>query len=246
MTAMRILVAGAGGAVGRRLVPLLLAEGHEVAGTTRTTEGAERLRAAGIRPFVLDAFDRDAVVSAFEAARPEVVIHQLTDLGGTPGLPLSDEQKARTAQLRSIGTEHLVAASLAVGARRLIAQSLALLYLPGKEPHTEHDPLGVSEPWMAITLPGVVALERTVTGEPRLEGFVLRYGLLYGPGAGTEEPDGTTTVHVDGAARAAVLAIDRGEPGIYNIVDDGGPVSNAKARSGLGWRPERPEVGVRA
>jgi nucleoside-diphosphate-sugar epimerase len=238
MTSIRIFVAGVTGAIGRRLVPLLVAAGHDVTGSTRRPERTDGLRERGVRPVVVDAFDADALAVAVAAARPEVVIHQLTDLGASPDGGLSDDRLARTARLRSAGTANLIRASVAAGAGRLIAQSLALCYAPGPEPHVEDDPLGVTERWMSITLPGVVELERLVRAEPALEGIVLRYGLLYGPGAATEAPDDPIAVHVDAAASAAALAVDRGGPGVYNVVDDGGPVSNAKGRAELGWRPD--------
>jgi nucleoside-diphosphate-sugar epimerase len=238
MTSRRIFVAGITGAIGRRLVPLLVSAGHDVTGSTRRPEQADRLRTLGVRPVVVDAYEADAVTAAVASARPEVVINQLTDLGGSTDGGLSDDRLARTARLRSVGTATLVRAAVAAGCSRFIVQSLALCYAPGPEPHTEDDPLGVSERWMSITLPGVVELERLVRGEPAIEGFVLRYGLLYGPGAATEGPDDPIAVHVDAAAWAAALAVDHGVPGIYNVVDDGGPVSNAKARSELGWRPD--------
>jgi nucleoside-diphosphate-sugar epimerase len=238
MPSRRIFVAGGTGAIGRRLAPILVAAGHDVTGSTRTPERADRLRALGVRPVVVDAFDADGLATAVASARPEVVIHQLTDLGGSTAGGLSDDRLARTARLRSAGTANMIRAAVAAGAGRLIAQSLALCYAPGPEPHGEDDPLGISERWMSITLPGVVELERLVRSEPAIEGIVLRYGLLYGPGAATEAPDDPIAVHVDAAAWAAAFAVEHGEPGVYNVVDDGDPVSNEKARSELGWRPD--------
>jgi nucleoside-diphosphate-sugar epimerase len=238
MTSRRIFVAGVTGAIGRRLAPILVEAGHDVIGSTRKPDQADRLRELGVRPVIVDAYDADALTAAVVAARPDVVINQLTDLGGTRDGGLSDDRLARTARLRSIGTANLVRAAVAAGAGRLIAQSLALCYATGREPHGEDDPLGVTEPWMSITIPGVIELERLVRSEPSIEGVALRYGLLYGPGAATEEPDDPIAVHVDAAAWGAALAVDHGAPGVYNIVDDGGPVSNAKARSELDWRPD--------
>jgi nucleoside-diphosphate-sugar epimerase len=234
---VRIFVAGASGAIGRRLLPLLVAAGHDVTGTTRAPDRAESIRAAGARPAVVDALDRDALVHMVMDARPDVVIHQLTDLGSSSGEILTDDQLARTARIREVATANLMAAAVGAGVSRVVAQSLALLYALGPEPHSETDPLGVSKAWMAITLPGVRALERIVMASAPVEGVLLRYGLLYGPGAATMTPSGPTTVHIDAAASAAALAIDHGAPGIYNIVDDGGPVANQKARESLGWSP---------
>ena len=235
MTAKRVFVAGASGAVGRRLVPMLLAQGHEVTGTTRSPEAADRLRALGVRPVVLDIRDEAAVTSAVVEARAEVVVHQLSDLAGSTADDYPKELLASTARLRIEATPILVRAAVAAGARRLIAQSSAMLYAPGPEPHAEDDPLVTSA--TSIVLPGVVELERQVAIAPGIEGVLLRYGLLYGPGTPTEGPAGPVTVHIDAAAWAAALAVDHGPAGTYNIVDDG-PVSNAKARELLGWSPE--------
>ena len=231
----RVFVAGASGAVGRRLVPLLLRAGHEVTGTTRSEEAAERLADLGVTPVVLDARDGAAVTSAIDAARPEVVIHQLTDLAGSTADNYPQERLASTALLRSEVTPILVRAAVAVGATRFIAQSSAMLYAPGPEPHTEDDPLVA--PGTSVVLPGIVELERGVQATPTVEAVLLRYGLLYGPGTPTEAPDGRVNVHIDAAAWAASLAVDHGPPGTYNIVDDG-PVANARARELLGWSPD--------
>lgn len=228
-------MAGASGAVGRRLVPLLLAAGHDVAGTTRSAEAAERLRALGARPVVLDVRDAPAVVAAVADARAEVVIHQLTDLAGSTADNYPLELLERTANLRSEVTPILVRAALEAGSRRFIAQSSAMLYAEGPVPHPEDDPLVA--PGGSVVLPGIVELERAVANAPGMDGVLLRYGLLYGPGTPTDGPAGRVTVHIDAAASAAALAVDDGPPGIYNIVDDG-PVSNAKARKILGWTPE--------
>jgi nucleoside-diphosphate-sugar epimerase len=241
---MRIFLAGATGAIGRQLVPMLVAEGHDVAGTTRSAARLAELEAAGALAVVVDAFDAAGLTAAVVAARPDVVIHQLTDLGGGSAGTYTDDQLARTARLRAEGTQNLVAAALAAGARRIVAQGSAMLYALGPEPHTEADPLGETESWTAITLPGIVALERSVMTTAGIEGVVLRCGLLYGPGAGTQRPGKPPTVHVRAAARAALLAIDHGEPGTFYIVDDGGPISNAKAKAVLGWSPLGPDEGL--
>ena len=235
MVTQRIFVAGASGAVGRRLIPLLLDAGHEVTGTTRSTEAAERLRVQGVTPAMLDVRDEDAVLSAVVDARPDVVIHQLTDLAGSTADNYPAELLASTARLRTEATPILVRAAKAAGARRFIAQSSAMLYAEGPEPRTEDDPLVT--PGNSVVLPGIVDLERAVSHAPGIEGVLLRYGLLYGPGTPTDAPDGRVNVHIDAAAWAASLAIDHGTPGVYNIVDDG-PVSNAKARELLAWSPD--------
>jgi len=232
------VVAGASGVVGRRLVPLLLAAGHDVTGTTRSPEAAERLRSAGVHPVVLDVRDEPALTAAVVAARPDVVIHQLTALGGSTDGSYPDHLLEATARLRIEATPILLRAALAAGAARFVAQSSAMVYAPGPEPHVETDPLAASAPWMSIVLPGVLELERQVSAESGIEGVILRYGLLYGPGTPTDAPAGPTNVHVDAAAWAALLAVDRGPAGVYNVCDAGGPVDNAKAREELGWTPD--------
>jgi nucleoside-diphosphate-sugar epimerase len=136
------------------------------------------------------------------------------------------------------GTRNLVAAARAAGVRRLIAQSIAFAYAPGSEPHVESDPLNLAAEGAARrSVEGVVALEDAVTGARGIEGIVLRYGRLYGPGTWTETPNGPAPLHVDAAAQAALLALTRGAPGIYNIAEDDGAVSIEKAKRELGFVP---------
>ncbi|MFA1537636.1 NAD-dependent epimerase/dehydratase family protein [Actinomadura monticuli] len=218
---MKILLAGATGVVGRRLIPLLVQAGHEVAGTTRRTERAGLLRDLGAAPVVVDMLDGPAVRDAVAAERPDAVIHQLTDL--------SEEDFDANSQLRITGTRHLVDAARAAGVETMIAQSIAWLYVPGDAAAVETDPLDSSLPPYA----GVAALEDAV-GE-MAHGVVLRYGALYGPGtwyapdgaiaervrAGTlrPAPSWTSFVHADDAASAALAALDW-PAGAVNIVDD--------------------------
>lgn len=233
---LRIFLAGANGAIGRPLTAMLVAAGHEVTGTTRSPDGSGRITAAGARAVIVDVFDAEALTAAMAGARPNVVIHQVTNLSTKPGEKLSDDQLDRNAHVREVGTRNLIDAAVAVGVHRLIAQSIAWLYLTGPEPHTEHESIVPADPTtISRTRSAVIDLERTVTTDPRIEGVVLRYGRLYGPGTWSMSPVEPPTVHVEAAARAALLAVDRGEPGIYNIVNDGATVSNAKARSILGW-----------
>lgn len=235
---MRIFLAGATGAIGRRLVPLLIGAGHEVTGSTRSAERAAGLQAAGIKPVVLDAFDADAVQAALFDARPEVLIHQLTDLPQQFDPVKLAEALKRNARVRIEGTRNLIGAARAADTRRVIAQSIAFAYAPGSEPHRESDPLAPAEGPMRETMEGVIALESLTTGTPGIEGLILRYGHLYGPGTWAPAPSGRTHVHVDAAAQAAFLAVSRGIPGVYNIADDDGSVSIAMARRQLGWHPE--------
>jgi nucleoside-diphosphate-sugar epimerase len=234
----RIFLAGATGVIGRRLVPLLSDAGYAVFGTTRREAKAELLKRAGATPVVLDVFDAPALSAALSEIRPEIVIHQLTDLPAGLDPSCMDEAIPRNARVRSEGTRNLVSASIASGARRLIAQSLAWTYAPGPEPHGEDDLLDTqAEGLWGITIDGVVALERLTLLSPPLEGIVLRYGQLYGPGTGKDGPHGAVPLHVDAAAQAALLAIDRGAPGAFNIAEPNEVVRIDKARQELGWDP---------
>ncbi len=236
---MRIFLAGATGAIGRRLTPLLLAAGHVVTGTTRSVDKAGELKARGVEPAVVDAFDRGALLDAVVRARPDIVIHQLTDLPRVFDPAWRTEILTRNARLRREGTANLMAAARAARCRRVIAQSLAFVYAAGPEPHVETDALASAEGEGrdAINARGVRALEEAVLNAPGIEGIVLRYGLLYGAGTWFAAPSGRVPLHVDAAAHAALLALTRGPPGIYNIAEDDGAVSIEKARRELGFDP---------
>jgi nucleoside-diphosphate-sugar epimerase len=235
---VRIFLAGASGAIGRRLTPLLLAAGHEVTGTTRSAGKAEQLKARGVEPLVVDVFDAGALRNAVVAARPETVIHQLTDLPQVLDPASLRDALARNSRLRIEGTANLVAAARAAGARRLIAQSIAFAYADGPEPHAETDMLvsGEGDQPSAVTGRGVRALEQAVLNAPGIDGIVLRYGRLYGPGT-WNTPNPRAPLHVDAAAQAALLALTQGGAGIYNIAEDDGAVLIEKARNELGFDP---------
>jgi len=208
-----------------------------VTGMTRTPAVARELEASGIRAVVVDVYDAPALKRAVADARPEVVIHQLTDLPHV----LNDEAQLaaaypRNARIRTEGTRNLVAAALAAAARRFIVQSVAFAYAPGAQPHVETDPLNLVDGPRLVTVKAAADMEAQVLASG-MQGIVLRYGLLYGPGTWTEEPARKPPLHVDAAAHAALLALTRGEPGIYNIADDEGTVSIAKARAELGFDP---------
>ncbi|MBW8485375.1 NAD-dependent epimerase/dehydratase family protein [Actinomadura parmotrematis] len=225
---MKIFVAGATGVVGGRLVPALVQAGHEVAGTTRRAARTDAISAQGATPVVLDVLDAAAVRAAVAAHRPDVIVHQLTDLAG--------EDFEANGHLRVVGTRNLVDAALAAGVGAMVAQSIAWLYRPGPGPAVESDPLDPALP----PYKGVHALEEAVAEMPR--GVVLRYGALYGPGTwyapdgaiaervrlGTLKPTPawTSFVHADDAAAAAVAALDW-PAGPVNIVDDE-PAQNAE------------------
>jgi nucleoside-diphosphate-sugar epimerase len=238
---MRVFVAGASGAIGRPLVPQLITAGHEVTGTTRSEERAEAIRAAGARAAVCDAFDAGALRAAVVEAAPEVVVHQLTALPDRFD-PRNKEIYAPTNRLRAEGTRTLLEAARAAGARRLVCQSIAFAYAPGRQPEVMNEDarlaLGAPPPF-GDGIRVIDEMERAAVGADGLEGLVLRYGWFYGPGTyyaddGSIAQDvrrrrfpvigkGTglySFVHVDDAASATVAAVERGAPGIYNVVDD--------------------------
>lgn len=223
---MKVFLAGATGVIGRKLLPQLLAAGHQVVAMTRSSASAARLQVAGARAIILDVFDRTGVGEALQCERPDAVMHQLTDL--------ASRDFEANARLRIDGTRNLVDAAVAAGVRRMIAQSLAWAYAPGIGPAKEDEPLDVAAPPpRRRTVEGVVALERAVAGMP--EGIILRYGMLYGPGTwyarggwaeeqlhlgASQAGQGITSlVHVDDAALAAVRALEW-PVGSVNIVDD--------------------------
>jgi len=233
---MRIFLAGATGAVGRPLIRLLVAAGHAVTGMTRTAAKAAMIEAAGATPAVVDAYDGDAVQAAVMAARAEVVIHQLTDLPQTRNPETYAAALAANARLRITATPNLVVAALAAGAQRFVTQSVAFAYAPGSAPRREGDPLDIAGTRCTL-MRGVVALEALTMGTPGLHGIVLRYGMLYGPGTWYEAPPGPGALHVEAAAQAALAAVTRGTPGVYNVADDDGAVAIDKARRELGFDP---------
>jgi nucleoside-diphosphate-sugar epimerase len=234
---MRVFLAGATGVIGRLLLTLLVRAGHAVTGTTRSTAKAALIEAAGAVPVVVDVFDAGALRDAVIASRPDVVVHQLTDLPDEADPAKIAPSLAANARVRIEGTPNLIAAAQAAHTRRMIAQSIAFSYAPGREPHLESDPLLPGGEGGSVSARGVRALEDAVTGTPGLGGIVLRYGRLYGPGTWTPVAQGAAPLHVDAAAQAALLALTRGAPGIYNIAEDDGTVSIAKARAELGFDP---------
>lgn len=234
---MRIFLAGASGAVGRRLVPLLLKAGHEVTGATRSPETAKALAETGVEPVVLDIFDGPAVADAMRAANAEIVIDQLTDFPKVFDAAAMAASYIRNVRLYSEGTRNLIEAARVAGARQMMVQSYAFAYVPGGEPHSETDPLNLDDPVRGPVIAGVAEMERRMLSAPGIEPVVLRYGLLYGPGTWSETPTGKPALHIDAAANAALLAVAHGTAGVYNIANDDGAVSIAKARRELGFDP---------
>ena len=235
---MRVFVTGATGALGQHLVPLLVAAGHEVTATTRTPGKVAQLRAAGAEPVVVDGLDREAVIAAVRAAAPEVIMHQMTALTGLRSFRHPDRVFAATNELRTRGTDNLLAAAARAGTRRVIAQGYA-----GAGPDkpaggalkTEADPLGWRSIPGAAQMPAAITyVDKTVPLEAP-EGIVLRYGAFYGPGTGEFLVDmarkrqlpviggGTgvwSFIEISDAAAATIAAVGHGAPGLYNVVDD--------------------------
>jgi nucleoside-diphosphate-sugar epimerase len=236
---MRIFVAGATGAVGKRLVPLLVARGHTVVGMTTSESKIGALQAMGASAAVADGLDRDAVLRAVTDAAPEVIIHQMTGLTGIANLKNFDKGFALTNRLRTEGTDNLLAAAKAAGTKRFIAQSYGSWNYArtGTGLKSEEDELDPNPPAnQRASLAAIRYLEDAVVGAG---GIALRYGTFYGPGTGFALDgdlvelvrkrrlpivgDGAgvwSFIHLDDAATATVAAIDRGEPGVYNISDD--------------------------
>jgi nucleoside-diphosphate-sugar epimerase len=233
---MNIFVAGATGVIGRPLLRLLHNAGHTVTGTTRSAEKIAEIEALGARGVVADAFDVDALYRAMVEAKAGVVIHQLTDLPDVSDPAQMAAARDKNSRLRIEGTRNLMAAAMAVNVWRVVAQSIAFVYAPGRKPYREGDPLDSSE-GQRMTVAGVTALEDAVLNAPGIDGIVLRYGRLYGPGTWFDKPRGPGPLTADAAAQAALLAVMRGTTGLYNIAEDDGEFSIEKARRDLGFDP---------
>jgi nucleoside-diphosphate-sugar epimerase len=234
---MHVFVAGGTGAIGRQLIPALIAEGHHVTASTRSADKSAELAAAGAVPVVMDGLDRAGVLATVRKAAPEVIVHQMTSLGTTKDFRKFDEEFAVTNQLRTRGTDYLLEAARSAGTRRVIAQSFTGFTneYAGTAVKTEDDPHNPDPPASAReTLSAIRHVDRTVPGGVP-EGIVLRYGLFYGHGAsnGTlyavragKFPviGGGTGIwsfcEITDAASATVAAVTRGASGLYNIVDD--------------------------
>lgn len=237
---MRVFVAGATGAIGKQLVPRLVAAGHEVHGMTRSESKQAMLQELGAVPVVADALDRDQVAEAVGRARPDVIVHQLTAIGAVDTRHM-ERSFAATNRLRTEGTDHLLSAGRAAGVRRFVAQSHIAAYArTGAAVKSEEDPLDPSPArQLRANLEAMRHLETAVLGAAWTEGIVLRYGWFYGPGTsmapGEEQfelvrkrrfplvGDGGAVwsfIHVADAAEATVAAVEHGSRGVYNVVDD--------------------------
>ena len=268
---MKVFVAGATGVLGRALVPQLVVRGHEVVGMTRSASKQDLVRSLGARPVVADALDPDAVAQAVASAEPEVIVHELTALSGKMTMrdarhPERFSGAIMTNRLRTEGMDHLLAAGRAVGARRLVAQSIAAFRFArtGGPVRTEADPFDLNPPAALRTAQeAILYLERAVTTIEWGDGLALRYGGFYGPGTGISlAPDAVMAgpirkrrfpivgdgggvwshVHIDDAAAATAIAVEHGQPGVYNIVDDDpAPVREwlPVLASALGAKPPR-------
>jgi 2-alkyl-3-oxoalkanoate reductase len=264
---MKVFVAGATGALGQALLPQLVSNGHDVVGVTRTASKQDLIRSLGARPVVADALDPDAVAHAVAEAEPEVIVHQLTALSGGIDMRRIDRAFALTNRLRTEGTDHLLAAGRAIGIERFVIQSYAgwPFARTGGAVKTESDPLDPTPPdGLRAMLDAIRYLEDAVTGATWTEGIVLRYGGFYGPGTSfsLRPPVGEhielirkrkfpvvgngggvwSFIHIEDAAAATVAAIEHGDRGLYNIVDDEpAPVAEwlPAAASAIGAKPPR-------
>ena len=234
---MNIFLAGATGAIGLASLRILVSRGHRVFAMTRRPDRTEDLSAAGAVAVVADVFDPEMLRAAVRAAKPDAVLHQLTDLARLREPGKLAEALRRNAEVRKTGTAHLVAAALSAGVERMVAQSIGWMYRPGKEPHGEEDPLDLRASGIrGTTVEGVATLERLVLDTPGLQGCVLRYGRIYGPGTGNRDASGLELpVHVEAAAWAAVLALEKRVVGAFNVAELNGYADTDKVRRTLGW-----------
>jgi nucleoside-diphosphate-sugar epimerase len=232
----RIFIAGATGAIGRPLCRLLVRDGHAVFGATRRVEKSDKLRALGVTPMIVDVYDAQRLKEVVVDIHPDIVVHQLTDLPYALEASKMAEARIRNARLREEGTHNLVMAAAAVKAKKFIAQSIAFAYAPGTPPFEESHPLNVdsSDDAAATSARAVASLESQVLNGP-FGGVVLRYGKLYGPGTGFDQPAAGGPLHVHAAADAARKAMTPGITGIFNIAEEDGAVNVAKAKTVLEW-----------
>jgi nucleoside-diphosphate-sugar epimerase len=233
---MKVFVAGATGVIGHPLLRLLRQAGHSVTGTTRSAGKLAMIEAQGARGVVADAFDAEALRRAVAEAKPDAVIHQLTDLPDVSDPSQMAVVREKNSRLRIEGTRNLMAAAKAAGVARVVAQSIAFIYAAGRKPYRESDPLDSSDA-QRMTISGVVALEDAVLNTPGIDGVVLRYGRLYGQDTWFDKPGSAGALTCAAAAQAAVLALSHGAPGVYNIAEDDGEFSVEKARDELGFDP---------
>jgi nucleoside-diphosphate-sugar epimerase len=238
---MKVFLAGATGAIGRRLVPQLVEAGHEVIATTRSKEKLSALYDLGAEPVLCDVFDAGRLGSVIARAEPDAVINELTDLPQSLNPRKLKEYYAANNRVRREGTRNLLSAALGVGVRRFLVQGAAYWYAPtGGSVKTEAAPLYLDAPTpIGPAVETINEVEEAVLSAEGLDGIVLRYGFFYGPGTwyakdgdvGRQvrkrrypmigQGEGTYSfIHVDDAASATVAALERARPGVYNVVDD--------------------------
>jgi 2-alkyl-3-oxoalkanoate reductase len=239
---MKVFVAGASGALGRRLVPLLVSRGYDVVAMTRSPEKTGALREMDAEPVVADGLDRAALTEAVMNAEPDVLMHQMTGLTGIRSFKHLDAELATTNRLRTEGLDNILEAARTAGVGRVIAQSYGLwdYVVADGALATEEDEIDPNVPaTMTMTLAALRRLEARVGAAEDLDGIVLRYGFFYGPGTGISEQGSIAAgvrarrfpvagegrgkwsfIHVEDAAAATAAAVERGRPGVYNVVDD--------------------------
>ena len=234
---MNVFLAGATGAIGQPSIRILVRRGHRVFAMTRRADRSGALWAAGAIPVVADVFDAKALGLALRAVKPDAVMHHLTDLAMMREPGKLDEVLRRNAEVRRTGTANLVAAAKSADVELMVAQSLGWVYQAGREPHAEEDPLDVlATGSRGVTVGGVAALEHAVLDTPGLRGCVLRYGRIYGPETGNSDGSGLELpLHVEAAAWAAVLALEKRVVGAFNVAEPNGYARTGRVRDELGW-----------
>ena len=235
----KMFIAGASGVIGIRLCKMLVDEGWDVYGTTRSEKNVELLKGIGVNPIVIDVYNADELTEILTSIKPKVVYHQLTDLPDGLNPDKMQEALESNAKLRDIGTKNLVNASIKANVEKMIAQSIAFVYEPSDTPHNEESPLlNFDDEVYGSTSKAVASLEEQVLNAP-FTGIILRNGLLYGEGTGFDTPvEYVPPVHVDAAVHAALLALNYENNDIFNITDDDKRVITSKAKELLNWNPE--------
>lgn len=233
-----VLVAGATGVIGIRLCKMLVKDGWLVIGTTRDTLKTKKLEDIGVKPVVVDVYDEKKLEEVLMNTKPNVVMHQLTDLPAGLDPDKMEEALVSNAKLREVGTKNLINAAIKAGVEKMIAQSIAFVYEPGLTPYTEESALlNFNDPVYGTTSRAVASLEEQVMNAPFI-GIVLRNGWLYGPDTGFDTPvDFVPPVHVDACAHAAFLALACKTNAIYNVADEDERLSTEKVKSELQWNP---------
>ena len=228
MKSEKVFVAGATGAVGLPLCKLLIDEGFEVSGSTRSTEKANHLFAIDVEPVILDVYNKDGLKNAFKSSKPDYVIHQLTDL--PYGLPEGkmEEGKKNNERIRLEGTANLIEACKGLDVKKFIAQSIAFVYAEGRLPHKEEDPLSSES---------IIRFESMVLGLGEA-GVILRYGKFYGPRTGVDSVKGHCIVNVLAAAYACLLVLLKCKSNIYNVTEDNEYASSSRIINETGWDPD--------